>query len=352
MSEPAGAPPPPDLQKALDSHDAIALARALPDTELARLKTAEEVLEKKFDREQRTRRTARLASAMVGYVALAGFFANAYQSYSNKKDSEQRALAEAERWKAEFKRAQDADKYRAFFETSALATDTANPDKRLVGYALLKEFVEDPNYTSKALIMLEESLALELRGGTNRPGLDGQQQLAVGAILSALSYSSDCHALAQAARTVERLPRSLRARREAQAAAQAAQEPAVEVDLKELSQVFSLYVKRLLFRAASACTRPKDYREVRLPIATSLIALPALGGGSEGKLRAADAVERLAELLREGCDEDREAGLAASCADMLAGDQRLCAEMRKLPGFAEEQAGCELLEKYAAGLGK
>jgi hypothetical protein len=41
------------------------------------------------------------------------------------------------------------DKYRAFFETTVLATDTANYDKRLVGYALLQEFVTDSSTAAR-----------------------------------------------------------------------------------------------------------------------------------------------------------------------------------------------------------
>ena len=48
-----------------------------------------------------------------------------------------------------------------------LATDSANADKRLVGYALLQEFVSDNDYNIKAMLMLEESLA---RSSAATPG--------------------------------------------------------------------------------------------------------------------------------------------------------------------------------------
>ena len=77
--------------------------------------------------------------------------------------AQQQSAVDQDRWSREFVRAQRADKYRAFFETSVLATDPANADKRLVGYALLQEFVDDEDYNSKATLMLEESLMQELR---------------------------------------------------------------------------------------------------------------------------------------------------------------------------------------------
>ena len=175
----------PTVKRALEQEDPITLARGASSEELARLIAAEELLEKRHARKRRNARLFLLAQAMVGYVALAGFFANAYQNWNNKKQAEDRARQDEERWAKEFKRAQDADKYRAFFATSALATDASNPDKRLVGYALLKEFVADPDYNSKATFMLEESLALELRDDKG-PGLDEIHRAAVLAIVSAL----------------------------------------------------------------------------------------------------------------------------------------------------------------------
>jgi hypothetical protein len=339
------------LQKALDEQDAIALSQLASTDELVKLKNAEEVLELSHNRRRRTQRSAQFAQAMVGYVALAGFFANAYQSYSNKKDSEQRAQKESERWGKEFKRAQDADKYRAFFETSALATDPTNADKRLVGYALLKEFVDDTAYNSKAIIMLEESLALELRGSGGAQGLDDQRRLAVVAILSALSHTSDCDALGQAARTVDRLARVRRV--EAPLGKAGARRPAVDpdaADMEDLAEVFEQYVRRLAGRAARSCAKVKDFREVRLPIRDALILLPPLGGKT-GKLKPDAANLRIAELVRDGCGEDRDSGVATGCADDLRGYARLCVEMARQPGYADEKPACDLIAQAVAELG-
>lgn len=352
MAKPAK--PPATISEALDRHDAIALSQVASEDELRSLKRAEEVLEKKYDREQRTRRTARIASAMVGYVALAGFFANAYQNYNNKKESEKRGEQETARWEREFKRAQDSDKYRAFFETSALATDATNADKRLVGYALLKEFVDDSVYNTKAIIMLEESLALELRADGAANALNDQRRLAVVAILSALSHTNDCHDLDRAARTVERLARvrKTNAHKRAMSKADAAQLAAdAEHETDDLAEVYELYVRRLLGRAALACSKAKDFRDVREPIRDALIQLPALGG-KEGKLKPADANLAVAELLRDGCKEDLEDGLVTDCAESFKGYEKLCKEMSKQPGWADEQGACALISAAIVDLAK
>src|SRR4051812_21427883 len=117
---------------ALMQEDPIELARHATEDQIRHLKSAEELLEQRQNRRRRSSRLASIAQAMVGYVALAGFFANAYQNWTNQHQAEARARQETERWSKEFKRAQDSDKYRAFFETSALVTDATNPDRRLV----------------------------------------------------------------------------------------------------------------------------------------------------------------------------------------------------------------------------
>src|SRR5947209_20403073 len=118
------------IREALEREDPLAAARSTDIQHLERVRLAEDIFEKRYARRRRSSRFAMVAQALVGYVALAGFFANAFQNWNNKKQAEDRARLDEERWGKEFKRAQDADKYRAFFETSALVTDTGNPDKR------------------------------------------------------------------------------------------------------------------------------------------------------------------------------------------------------------------------------
>jgi hypothetical protein len=296
-----------DLMRGLALEDPLAVARASDLPELQRILDAEDLLEKRHLRRKRSARIFNVAQALVGYVALAGFFANAYQNWNNKKQVEERARSDEERWGKEFKRAQDADKYRAFFETSALATDRQNPDKRLVGYALLKEFVSDKDYNTKATLMLEESLALELRDDRG-PGLDEQHRAAVMAIVTALSHTPDCRALARAAPSIDKL-----ATKHTQSA-----------DLDESREVVGLYVLRLVGRAAQVCT-PKDLLEVRRPIRDLLMRQPAMAD-LPPKPIPPDVDRRIAELLRSRCAEELQAGIA-ECAEVPAAWTKLCQVM-------------------------
>ena len=330
-TEDAAAPP---LQQAFDREDPIALAHNATDEELKKIKRAEEVLELRHGRRKRSGRTAQIAQALVGYVALAGFFANAYQNWNSKKQADERAKEEKDRWAKEFQRAQDADKYRDFFETSALATDPANADRRLVGYALLKEFVDDDKYNPKATFLLEEALSIELRGGTATHGMDEEHRLAVVAILGALAHTSDCKALSHAARTVERLGGTV---------AKKAGVAAVDPDIEEKQEVFDLYVRRLVGRAAIICTTPAAFREVRRPLRDAIEKQPTLAA-LQAKPTAQGANSRIAEMLRDGCKNDQESNALTDCPDMEKGYAKLCAEMQKLPDFTDDQSACAIIQ--------
>jgi len=83
-----------EIEKGLADEDPIALARVMSQDELERLIAAEDLLDKRHQRKKRSARWALLAQAMVGYVALAGFFANAYQNWNNKRQAEERAHAD------------------------------------------------------------------------------------------------------------------------------------------------------------------------------------------------------------------------------------------------------------------
>jgi hypothetical protein len=298
-----------EFQDGLQREDPQAIAQTADLDELKRLIAAEDLLEKRHARKQRRARMFTLAQAMVGYVALAGFFANAYQNWINKRQAEARAQADEKRWAQEFKRAQDADKYRAFFETAALATDPNNADKRLVGYALLKEFVSDELYNSKATLMLEESLALELRNEEST-GLDEPHRAAVMAILSALSHTSDCSALGRAARTIGKL----------------ATKHQQSHNLAESREVLALYILRVIGRAAEVCP-PRDLLEVRRPIREFMLRQPEVAGLS-GHMAAVDADARIAQILEARCREEIEGGIP-DCADVPASWKKLCAQLSK-----------------------
>src|SRR5581483_12196024 len=197
----------PRARAAIEQEDAFLLTQHADPETVARLKAAEELFALRQQRAQRSR-LAVAAQTAVGFVAIAGFFANAYQVFMTTRQQRAQMLSEQQRWQKEFERAGEADKYRAFFETSALATDTVNSDKRLVGYALLQEFVADPEYNSKAILMLQEALSQELkRGNTN--DLAEDTRTAVLAILTAISQTKDCAALTKAAQSIDTVAKRL-----------------------------------------------------------------------------------------------------------------------------------------------
>ncbi len=311
--------------------DAHGLARAASLEEIQRLKAAEELFELRYNRKRRSSRISIASQVLVGYVALAGFFVNAYQSYANKQQQQRQQLVDQERWGREFARAQQADKYRAFFETSVLATDPTNRDKRLVGYALLQEFVQDRDYNQKATLMLEESLSEELRANT-KEGLDEEHRAAVVAIVSALSQTSDVHALERAARSIDRI-----ARRHAQVG-----------DVEESAEALKVYIRRLMGRAADVCTQFKDFRAVRRPIRDTLQKNPQflhLGPRATN----ADVNLRLAEALRDRCLEEIAVSGATDCPDVIHGYADLCAKADPKE-LKEDQAACALMKAAAANL--
>lgn len=294
------------LDAAIDKEDPSLVAASADEAQLKKLIMAEELFDKRNTRRKRTTRLAIASQALVGYVALAGFFANAFQNYNNKQEAEKRALQEEARWASEFKRAQDADHYRAFFETSALVTDGSNESKRLVGYALLKEFVADKEYNGKATLMLEESLAQELRSGSGDDGLDDRRRASIIAILSALAESSDCRSLERAARTVDKL----------------AKHHARTGNIDESQEVFQVYVHKVFGRGVEICGNFKELRRVREPIKETLMRSPALGD-LKGKVTVAQANTRIAELLRDDCNDETSNGLS-DCPDIWAHYKTLC----------------------------
>ena len=90
----------PNLRTAVDQEDPFAVAEAADLDKLERLKVAEDVFERRYSRKRRSSRIAIASQALVGYVALGGFFANAYQNYNNKIEAQRRGDIETERWNA------------------------------------------------------------------------------------------------------------------------------------------------------------------------------------------------------------------------------------------------------------
>ena len=306
-------PLPDDVRKALKANDPFALAQSATKEQMDSLRSAEELIEADRKRLQSGNRLAVAAQILVGWVAILGFLVNAYQSWTNKQQQEHQSQVDQDRWSKEFERAREADKYRAFFETTVLATDSSNPDKRLVGYALLQEFVSDSEYTNKAMLMLEESLAQELRSNTNQ-GIDEAHRNAVVAIVTALSETKDCHALERAARSIDRV----------------AQRHSKYGDVVETSEVFKTYVRRLVGQAAEVCGTIADFRAVRRPLRDTLIKIPEIGG-LKGTVTEEEANTRVAEILRDKCLEDVTVSGATDCPDIFAHYVVLCGQPEVIP---------------------
>jgi hypothetical protein len=294
------------------------------------MKAAEEVAHLRADRSQRRSRFAIASQVLVGYVALAGLLVNAYQSWSNKQQQEHRDRVEQEKWNKEFARASQSDKYRAFFETSMLATDASNVDKRLVGYALLQEFVHDPTYDAKAMIMLEESLSQELRGGP-RDKLDDARRAAIRTILTSLAGTDDCRALQRAARSVDRVARYHERTK----------------DEGETREVIEAYVRRLVGRAALVCGSLKDFRAVRQPVRDTMLKNPELIGLNEPT--EAEANLLISVILRQRCEEELAYSGASDCADILRAYSTLCDRGGSEP--ADERSACDVAKQAAQALG-
>jgi hypothetical protein len=293
-------PTPPDVRTALEAQDPFALARAGSKEEFDRLKGALDLIDADRKRKQSRNRFAIASQVLVGWVAIAGFAVNAYQSFANKQNQERQAKVDQDRWDKEFQRAREADRYRSFFESSMLATDQTNADKRMVGYALLQEFVRDDAYNAKATRMLEEALVEELASNTDS-GIDEPHRNAVVSIVTALADSTDCHALTRAAKSFDRV-----AKRHAKFG-----------DAEETGEVFRVYVRRLVGQAAQACTkRPDDFKNVRKPMRDTLMKQPDILG-LKPPLTLAQANTRLAEALRDRCLEDLAVSGASECPDVF-----------------------------------
>jgi hypothetical protein len=302
-----------EVRQALNAKDPFALAQSATKEQLDTLRSAEDLIEADRKRLQSTNRFAVAAQMLVAWVAILGFLVNAYQSWANKQQQERQSQVDQDRWAKEFERARQADKYRAFFETTVLATDSANSDKRLVGYALLQEFVSDAEYTNKAMLMLEESLSQELRSNTNQ-GIDEAHRNAVLAIVTALSETKDCHALERAARSIDRV----------------AQRHSRYGDVVETSEVFRTYIRRLVGQAAEVCGTMADFRAVRRPLRDTLIKAPGIGG-LRGAVTEEDANTRMAEILRDKCLEDVTVSGATDCPDIFAHYAHLCDQPEVMP---------------------
>jgi hypothetical protein len=318
-------PAPHDVRAALESQDPFALASSASAEELSRLQSALNLIDADQKRKQTHNRFTVASQVLVGWVAIAGFGVNAYQSFANKQNQERQAKVDQDRWDKEFQRAREADKYRSFFESSMLATDQSNADKRMVGYALLQEFVRDEAYNAKATLMLEESLVEELRSNTDQ-GIDEPHRNAVVAIVTALADSSDCHALIRAAKSFDKV-----AKRHAKFG-----------DVEETSEIFKVYIRRLVGQAAEVCNkRPDDFKNIRRPIRDTLVKQPDIAG-MKAPVTVTAANTRLAELLRDRCLEDIAISGASECPDIFKNYAEMC-KAKDMANNREEAGACGVI---------
>ncbi|HUB06529.1 MAG TPA: hypothetical protein VMB50_05995 [Myxococcales bacterium] len=314
---------------AIKREDLAHVANAMSLEDLEKMKLAEEVFDLHFKRRKRSGKLALATQSVLSLVAIGGIFQNAYQSFQNKKQQDAQQQVDQSRWNQEFERAKAADKYRAFFETSALATDPSNPDKRLVGYALLQEFVQDKDYNGKATLLLEQALDQEL-GRDKDPGLGEASRSMVVTILNSLSGTNDCKALQQAARSVDGIAKRL----------------SQTHDTEEASEVFGLYVRALVGRAPLACGSFDDVRQVWRPLRDALQRNPVMGG-LPPKPTAPQAATRIVEILRDRCLREVQTAGSSDCAEIFQRYAQHCAEHA---GTQKNPQVCQILTDTAAKL--
>jgi hypothetical protein len=200
-----------------------------------------------------------------------------------------------------------------------------------VGYALLQEFVRDPMYDEKAMIMLEESLSQELRGGP-RDRLDDAHRAAIRAILTSLAGTDDCRALQRAARSVERVARYHARMR----------------DDGETREVVDVYVRRLVGRAALVCGSLKDFQAVRQPIRDTMVKNPELLGLNDPT--DAEANLLMAAILRQKCEEEMAYSGASDCPAILRAYGALCDKGGLVA--ADDKQACDVIRQGVEGLAR
>jgi hypothetical protein len=116
-------------------------------------------------------------------------------------------------------------------------------------------------------------------------------------------------------------------------------------DQGETREVIEVYVRRLVGRAGLVCGSLEDFGAVRRPIRDTMLKSPDLLGlndPSEG-----DANLLIAELLRQGCQEELAYSGATNCPELLRGYAALCAKGGAAP---DELPACEVVTSAAKAL--
>jgi hypothetical protein len=313
------------IREALASRDAVKLALAA-GADIGAIQAAEEVIAARVKAEQRPHFLTMASQALVGWLALIGVALNAVQMYSNRRQFELQRSTEEIRWQQEFQRSRAADKHNAFFQVAALVTD-GEVDRRLLGYALLGEFMGDKEYYDKAQLMLSERMASE----TEAKNFGESHRNALRVIVRTLAQTKDCDALIQGASSVHKLKKA----RDAQLSG----DDGIATPVEEL---YADFVRYIWGRATTVCAgRPEELRLVRNEIRAAL--LPYVKGADEKEKRAA-ANKLMAQYLRDRCLEEAP-GAISECPAIFQSLLQGCGEVEKKEPkrWPTEKDGCDVL---------
>jgi hypothetical protein len=315
------------IREAILAKDPVKLALAA-GADIGALKAAEDVIAARARAEERPSKIALASQALVGWLALIGVALNVFQMYSNRKQFEQQRASEEVRWKQEFDRTRASDKHNAFFQVAALVTD-GEVDRRLLGYALLGEFMGDKEYYDKAQLMLGERMAAE----TQAKDFNESHRNALRVIVRTLSQTHDCEALIQGATAVHHLRRA----RDVQLSG----DDGISTPVEEL---YADFVRYIYGRALLICGgRHDEVKLIRNEIRAALI--PYVKGKDDREKRMAGN-RLMAQYLRDRC-LDEPPGASSECPGIFNAWLLGCKDNEKKDpkGYQTEKEGCDLAKE-------
>ena len=315
------------IRDALAARDPVKLAQAA-GAGIGALKAAEDVIEAREKAEDKPSKLAIASQALVGWLALIGVALNVFQMYANHKQYQESRAADQERWQLEFQRSQESDKHNAFFQVSALITDSVI-DRRVLGYALVAEFMGDKEYYDKAQLMLSERLAAEV----DAKDFDEAHRNAVRVIVRTLSQTKDCVALIQGASAIHRLKT---ARDE-----QMNGEDGISTPVEDL---YADFVRYIYGRALVVCAgRYDELRLVRNELRSAM--LPMMKG-ADNKEKAIAANKLIVQYMRDRCLDEPQ-GAQSECPAIFEAFSRRCQhiEQKKPDDWATEKEACAMAEQ-------
>ncbi len=310
------------IREALASRDSVRLARAA-GSEIGALKAAEDVIDARSKAESKPSRIALASQALVGWLALIGVALNVVQMYANHKQYDESRAADQQRWQLEFKRSQEADKHAAFLQVSTMITDSI-VDRRLLGYALIGEFMGDKEYYDKAQLMLSERLGAE----AGAKDFDEAHRNALRVIVRTLSQTKDCVALIRGASSIHKL----RNARDAQLNG----DDGISTPVEDL---YADFVRFIYGRALLVCAGKDD--EIRLVRNEVRSAMIPLMKGETPKEKSIAANKIIAQYMRDRCLDEPQ-GAASECPAIFDSFVKRCDFIQKAKPdeWAAEKEGC------------